>query len=61
MTYPLWSIVYKPNLAGRLALWEIELSEHDIWYVPQTTIESQMLADLIAEFTVGFEKAHKEA
>ena len=36
-----------------MALWAIELSEFDIWYRPRTAIKGQVVADFIAEFTLG--------
>uniref|UniRef100_A0A2N9GIU6 Uncharacterized protein n=1 Tax=Fagus sylvatica TaxID=28930 RepID=A0A2N9GIU6_FAGSY len=41
----------KPDAAGRLIQWSIELSEFDIDYRPRTAIKAQALADFIAEFT----------
>ena len=40
-----------PKAAGRMALWEIELSEFDVQYRPRTTIKGQVVADFIAEYT----------
>ena len=39
--------------AGRMALWVVELSEFDIQYCPRTAIKGQVVADFIAEFTLG--------
>ncbi|XP_019241237.1 PREDICTED: uncharacterized protein LOC109221230 [Nicotiana attenuata] len=50
-TFPLRGVLHKPELSGRLAKWEIELSEHDITYQPQTAIKSQVLADFVADFS----------
>ena len=36
---------------GRMALWEIELSEFDIQYRPRTVVKGQAVADFIAEYT----------
>uniref|UniRef100_A0A2N9ESE9 Integrase catalytic domain-containing protein n=1 Tax=Fagus sylvatica TaxID=28930 RepID=A0A2N9ESE9_FAGSY len=41
----------KPDAAGRLVQWSIEMSEFDIDYRPRTAIKAQALADFIAEFT----------
>uniref|UniRef100_A0A2N9GVB7 Reverse transcriptase domain-containing protein n=1 Tax=Fagus sylvatica TaxID=28930 RepID=A0A2N9GVB7_FAGSY len=41
----------KPDAAGRLIQWSIEMSEFDIDYRPRTAIKAQALADFIAEFT----------
>ena len=40
-----------PEVAGRMALWAIELSEFDIQYRPRTAIKGQIVADFIAEYT----------
>ena len=42
-----------PEAAGRMALWAVELSEFDIQYRPRTAIKGQVVADFIAEFTLG--------
>nr|XP_025703449.1 uncharacterized protein LOC112805264 [Arachis hypogaea] len=49
--YPLRQILSKPELAGRLIKWSIELSEFDISYQPRGTIKPQWLADFVAELT----------
>lgn len=33
--------------------WAIEFGEHDISYGPRTTIKGQVLADFLAELTLG--------
>nr|XP_016459392.1 PREDICTED: uncharacterized protein LOC107782945 [Nicotiana tabacum] len=52
-TFPLRSILHKPELSGRLAKWAIELSDHDITYQPRTAIKLQVLADFVADFRSG--------
>uniref|UniRef100_A0A2N9FH63 Uncharacterized protein n=1 Tax=Fagus sylvatica TaxID=28930 RepID=A0A2N9FH63_FAGSY len=49
--HPLRKAMNKPDAAGRLVQWSIELSEFDIDYRPRTAIKAQALADFIAEFT----------
>jgi hypothetical protein len=49
--HPLRKAMNKPDAAGRLIQWSIELNEFDIDYRPQTAIKAQALADFIAEFT----------
>jgi len=49
--YPIFKILSKPNLAGRMICWSIELSEFDIHYEPRGAIKSQCLADFSAELT----------
>ena len=50
-TYPLKSILHKPELSGRLTKWTVELSEYDITFQPRTALKSQVLADFIIDFT----------
>jgi ribonuclease HI len=49
--YPIRKAMNKPDVAGRLVQWSIEMSEFDINYRPRTAIKAQALADFIAEFT----------
>uniref|UniRef100_A0A2N9GDN4 Reverse transcriptase domain-containing protein n=1 Tax=Fagus sylvatica TaxID=28930 RepID=A0A2N9GDN4_FAGSY len=49
--HPLRKAMNKPDAAGRLIQWPIDLSEFDVNYRPQTVIKAQALADFIAEFT----------
>jgi ribonuclease HI len=49
--YPLKKAMNKPDAAGRLVQWSIEMSEFDIDYRPCTAIKAQALADFITEFT----------
>uniref|UniRef100_A0A2N9I556 RNA-directed DNA polymerase n=1 Tax=Fagus sylvatica TaxID=28930 RepID=A0A2N9I556_FAGSY len=49
--YPIRKAMNKPDAAGRLIQWSIEMSEFDIDYRPRTAIKAQALADFIAEFT----------
>ena len=46
----------KPEAAGRMVQWAIELSQFDIEYHPRMAITAQALADFIAEFTFSDEK-----
>ena len=47
--YPIARILSKPDLAGRMITWSIELSEFAIRYEPKGAIKAQVLADFIAE------------
>lgn len=59
--YPLRNILHKHELSGKLAKWAIELSEYDIAYQPRTAIKSQVLADILADFSHGIQlEAEKE-
>ncbi|XP_065004118.1 uncharacterized protein LOC135636357 [Musa acuminata AAA Group] len=44
-------VLSKFDVAGRLLKWAVELSEHDIQYIPRTAIKAQSVADFIAELT----------
>lgn len=46
---PLRTILHSPSQSGRLAKWEIELSEYDIKYKPRTSLKAQVLADFVIE------------
>ena len=56
---PIKGILQKPDLAGRILQWAVELSEFDLQYEARTAIKSQYLADFIAEFTDTLETPHK--
>ena len=47
---PLGRAMSNPEVAGRLALWVIKLSEFDIQYRPHTTIKGQVITNFIAKF-----------
>ncbi|XP_068461695.1 uncharacterized protein [Phaseolus vulgaris] len=49
--YPIMKILIKPDLAGRMIGWAVELSEFHIEYQPRGAIKSQALADFTAELT----------
>jgi len=46
---PLKVILYKPDLAGRMITWAVELSGYEIDYEPRVAIKAQVLADFIVE------------
>ena len=48
---PIKKSMNKPEAAGRMVWWAIELSQFDIEYLPRTATKAQVLADFIAEFT----------
>ena len=45
---PLRSTIHKLDLSGRMARWEIEMSEFDIQYKPHLALKGQVLADFLA-------------
>ena len=51
MDQPIKKSMKKPEAAGRMIQWAIELSQFDIEYYPRTAIKAQALDDFIAEFT----------
>ena len=48
---PIMKSMKKPEVAGRMIQWAIELSQFYIEYHPRMAIKSQALADFIAKFT----------
>ncbi|MCI04575.1 gag-pol polyprotein, partial [Trifolium medium] len=51
MDFPIKNVLRKPDLAGRMAAWSVELSEFDITFAPRGAIKSQMLADFVLEMS----------
>ncbi|GAU29444.1 hypothetical protein TSUD_150140 [Trifolium subterraneum] len=49
--YPIKNVLRKPDLAGRMVAWSVELSEFNITYIPRGAIKSQALADFVLELT----------
>nr|KYP33643.1 Retrovirus-related Pol polyprotein from transposon opus [Cajanus cajan] len=49
--YPIKQILRKPELAGRMIAWSVELSEFGIQYEGRGPLKAQCLADFVAEFT----------
>ena len=50
-----------PEVARRMALWAVELSEFNIQYHPWTAIKGQAVADFIAEFAQSEDKREENA
>ncbi|XP_057723856.1 uncharacterized protein LOC130939798 [Arachis stenosperma] len=44
-------VLQKPNLAGRMMTWSIELSQYDIRYKARQAIKAQAMADFLVEVT----------
>ena len=57
---PIKKSMNKPEAAGRMVKWAIELSQFDIEYHPRTAIKAQALANFIAEFTFPDEDSHTD-
>ncbi|GKD66954.1 reverse transcriptase domain-containing protein [Tanacetum coccineum] len=49
MDQPIKQVPSKPEVAGRLKKWNIELGTYDIQYRPRTSVKGQILADFIVE------------
>jgi len=50
---PIQKVLQKPDVAGRMVLWAVELSEFDIQYEPRGSIKGQIYANFIAELSPG--------
>ncbi|XP_022031684.1 uncharacterized protein LOC110932690 [Helianthus annuus] len=50
--YQLGQILFKPDVAGRLAKWAIELGGYNILYRPRPAIKGQVLADFATEVPI---------
>ncbi|XP_057734220.1 uncharacterized protein LOC130949553 [Arachis stenosperma] len=44
-------VLQKPDLAGRMMTWSIELSQYDVRYEPRQAIKAQAMADFLVEVT----------
>ena len=52
MDQPIKKSMNKPEAAGRMVQWAIELSQFNIEYHPKMAIKAQALAGFIAEFII---------
>jgi len=50
---PIQKVLKKPDVAGRMVKWAVELSEFDIRYEPRGPIKGQVFADFVVEFSSG--------
>jgi len=48
---PIQRVLQKPDVAGRMVRWAVELSEFDIQYEPRGSIKGQVFADFVAELS----------
>jgi len=53
MNLPIQKVLQKPNVAGRMVRWAVELSEFDIQYEPRGSIKGQVYADFVADLSPG--------
>ncbi|XP_025637138.1 uncharacterized protein [Arachis hypogaea] len=44
-------VLQKPDLAGRMMAWAVELSQYDLQYEPRQAIQAQAMADFLVEVT----------
>ena len=58
---PFQSAMSSPEVAGRMALWEVELSEFDIQYQLRTAKKGQVIVDFITEFTLVEDQGVEES
>ncbi|GJY59851.1 reverse transcriptase domain-containing protein [Tanacetum coccineum] len=49
MNQPIHQVLSRPEVAGRLQKWSIELREYAIHYRPRVSVKGQILADFIVE------------
>jgi len=47
--YPIVKVLGKPDLAGRMIGWAVELSKYGIRYEPRGVVRAQCLADFVPE------------
>ena len=57
---PLQSLLRKADYTGRVAKWATILGAFDIKYMPRTSVNGQVLADLVAEFAKPLLKENGE-
>ena len=50
---PIRKVLQKPDVAGRMVRWAVELSEFDVQYEPRGPIKGQVYADFMAELSPG--------
>ena len=48
---PIHKVLQKPDVAGRMARWTVELSEFDIHYEPRGPIKGQIYANFVVELS----------
>ena len=48
---PIQKVLKKPDVAGRMVKWAVELSEFDIKYEPRGLIKGQIFADFVVELS----------
>jgi len=56
--YPIQKILQKPDLAGRMSSWAVELSEFNIRYEPYGPIKAQCLLDFVNDLQQTISMEH---
>ncbi|GAU33418.1 hypothetical protein TSUD_21110 [Trifolium subterraneum] len=56
---PIKSLLVRPDMAGRMLKWSLELSEFDIRYESRKALKAQVLADFVAEMTCSSSSTNK--
>jgi len=54
-------VLQKPDVAGRMVHWVVELLEFDVQYEPRSPIEGQVYADFVVELSSGGTHQEEEA
>ena len=54
--FPIQKVLQKPDVAGRMVRWAVELSEFDIRYKPRGSIKGQLYVDFVAELSLGVDQ-----
>jgi len=57
---PIGQILCRPNVAGRMMRWSLELSKFDIHYESRKALKAQVFADFLAEMTFPAEENTEE-
>jgi len=50
---PIQKVLQKPDVAGKMVRWAVELSKFDIVYEPRGSIKGQIYADFVVELSPG--------
>jgi len=58
---PIRKVLQKPNVAGRMVRWAVELSEFDVQYEPRGPIKGQVFADFVVELSSVNAQQEEEA
>lgn len=54
--YPIFQVLKKPDLAGRMVSWVVKVSKNEIQYIPRGSIKSQVMTYFIAEFSLPIDE-----